>query len=99
MVIAVAVLMLGVLVDTSYTPRPSNLAPILKRLAKALYSHTATQPHSHTATDLACSDRLQLSYSKLGVRGLFIWHFQQAHLELARQHDSLSSSSAVLGIR
>jgi hypothetical protein len=66
MLIAVAVSMLGVLVDTSYTPRPSNLtlAPILKRLAKALYSYTAT--------DLACSDRLQLSYSKLGVRGLFI---------------------------
>jgi hypothetical protein len=50
MLIAVAVSMLGVLVDTSYTPRPSNLAPILERLAKAPYSHTATQPHSHTAT-------------------------------------------------
>jgi hypothetical protein len=90
MVIAVAVLMLGVLVDTSYTPRPSNLAPILKRLAKA--------PYSHTAKDLVCSDRLQLSYSKLGVRGLFIWHFQQADLESAPQHHSLSSLSAVLGI-
>ena len=44
MLIAVAVLMLGVLVDTSHTPRPSNLPPILKRLAKAPYSHTATQP-------------------------------------------------------
>jgi hypothetical protein len=51
MLIAVVVLMLGGLVDTSYTPRPSNLS-ILKRLAKAPYSHTATQPHSHTATDL-----------------------------------------------
>ena len=47
MLIAVAVSMLGVLVDTSYMPRPSNLAPILKRLAKA-----PVQPHSHTATDL-----------------------------------------------
>jgi hypothetical protein len=72
MLIAVAVSILGVLFDTSYTPRPSNLAPILERLAKA--------PHSHTATDLVGSDTLQLSYSKLGVRGLFIWHFQQADL-------------------
>jgi hypothetical protein len=44
--------MLVVLVNTNYTPRPSNLAPILERLAKAPYSHTATQPHSHTATGL-----------------------------------------------
>jgi hypothetical protein len=42
MLIAVAVSMLGVLFDTSYTPRPSNLAPILERLAKVPYSHTAT---------------------------------------------------------
>jgi hypothetical protein len=42
MLMAVAVSMLGVLVDTSYTPRPSNLSPILEHLAKALYSHTAT---------------------------------------------------------
>jgi hypothetical protein len=74
MLIAVAVLMLGVLVNTSYTLRPLNLtlAPILKRLAKARYRYTAIQPHSYIATDLAYSDRLQLSYSKLGVRGLFI---------------------------
>jgi hypothetical protein len=38
----IAVTMLGVLVDESYTPRPSNLAPILERLAKVLYSHPAT---------------------------------------------------------
>jgi hypothetical protein len=44
MLIAVAVLMLGVLVNKNYTLRPSNLAPILERLAKAPYSHTATQP-------------------------------------------------------
>jgi hypothetical protein len=73
MLIAVAVSMLGVLVNTNYTPRPSKLAPILERLAKALYSHTATQPHSHRSS--ISSDRLQLSYFKLGVRGLFIWHF------------------------
>jgi hypothetical protein len=42
--------MLGVLVDTSYTPRPSNLAPILKRLAKEPYSHTATQPQIYYAS-------------------------------------------------
>jgi hypothetical protein len=87
MLIAVAVSMLGVLIDTSYTPRPSNLS-ILKRLAKA------TQPHSHRSS--ISRDRLQLSYSKLGMRGLFIWHFQQADLESAPQHDSLSSSSAML---
>jgi hypothetical protein len=73
MLIAVAVSMLGVLVDTKYTLRASNLAPILERFAKAQYSHTATQPHSHRSN--LSSDRLQLSYSKLGVRGLFIWHF------------------------
>jgi hypothetical protein len=42
MLIAVAVSMLGVLVNTNYTPRLSNLAAILERLAKAPYSHTAT---------------------------------------------------------
>jgi hypothetical protein len=41
MLIAVAVSMLGVLVDTSYTPRPSNLALVLQRLAKSPYSYTA----------------------------------------------------------
>jgi hypothetical protein len=46
MLIVVTVSMLGVLVDTSYTPRPSNLAPFLERLAKAPYSHTATDPVS-----------------------------------------------------
>jgi hypothetical protein len=42
--VTVAVLMLGVLVDTSYTLGPLNRAPILERLAKAAYSYTATQP-------------------------------------------------------
>jgi hypothetical protein len=60
----------GVLVDTSYTPGPTNRAPILERLAKAAYSHTATQPRSHRYR--VSSDRLQLSYFKRGVRGLFI---------------------------
>jgi hypothetical protein len=32
------------------------------------------------------------------VRGLFIWHFQQADFKLAPQHNSLLSSSVVLGI-
>jgi hypothetical protein len=96
MLIAVVVLMLGVLVNTSYTPRLSNLAPILERLAKAPYSHTATHPHGHRSS--ISSDKLQVSYSKLGMRDLFIWHFQQADLELAPQHNSLSSSNAVLGI-
>jgi hypothetical protein len=47
MLIAVAVAIPGVLVDTSHTPRTSDLAPILERLAKA-----PLQPHSHTATGL-----------------------------------------------
>jgi hypothetical protein len=42
--VAVTVSMLGVLDDTSYTLGPSSRAPILERLAKAAYSHTATQP-------------------------------------------------------
>jgi hypothetical protein len=62
--------MLGVLVNTNYTPRLSNLPPILERLAKR---RTATQPHSHRSS--ISRDRLQLRYSKLGVWGLFIWHF------------------------
>jgi hypothetical protein len=49
-------------------------------------------------TNVISSDRLQLSYSKLGVWGLSIWHFQQADLESAPQHDNLWSLSAVLGI-
>jgi autotransporter translocation and assembly factor TamB len=44
MLIVIAVSMLGVLINANYTPRPSNLASILERLAKAPYSHTATQP-------------------------------------------------------
>jgi hypothetical protein len=65
MLIAVAVSMLVVLVNTNYTLRPSNLAPILERLAKAAYSHKATQLHSYRSS--ISSDRLQLSYSRLGV--------------------------------
>jgi hypothetical protein len=57
--------MLGVLVNTNYTLRPLNLASILERLVKALYSYTATQLHSYRSS--TSSDRLQLSYSKLGV--------------------------------
>jgi hypothetical protein len=40
-------------VKPSPAPNPSGFSGVLERLAKALYSHTATQPHSHTATDLA----------------------------------------------
>jgi hypothetical protein len=51
--------LLGVFIDMSYTPGPSNLAllpiradfRVLERLANVSYmSHTAT--HSHTATDI-----------------------------------------------
>jgi hypothetical protein len=57
--------MLGVLVNTNYTLRPLNVASILERLVKALYSYTAIQLHSYRSS--TSSDRLQLSYSKLGV--------------------------------
>jgi hypothetical protein len=66
MLVAVAVSMLGVLVNTNYryryTPRPSELP-----------YRSAVQPYSNRSR--ISSDRLQLGYSKLGVRGLFIWHF------------------------
>jgi hypothetical protein len=68
--------MLGVLVNTNYTPRPSSQTPILERLAKALYSQTARQPDSHTATDVVSAlIDYKLSYSKLGMQGFFTWHF------------------------
>lgn len=44
--VAVSVSTLGVLVNTDYTARPSNLALILERLAKAPYSYTITQPRT-----------------------------------------------------
>ena len=65
-------------------------------MAKAAYSHAATQPRRHRSS--VSSNRLQLSYFKLGVRGLLIRHFQQADLKLAQHHDNLLSLSAVLKI-
>jgi hypothetical protein len=88
--------MLGVLVDTSQTPRPANPASRILGRLRALGKGVA-QPHCHRSS--VSSDRLQLSCFKLGVRGLLVWHIQQADLELAQKHDSLSGSSAVLGIR
>ena len=51
--------MLGVFVDTSYTPGPSILALLLirtgLRVSRSAWQkrRTATQPHSHMATDVA----------------------------------------------
>jgi hypothetical protein len=66
-------LILGVFVDTSYTPGPLTLAMLLSLfsgildcLAMALYSHTATQPHSHRST--VSRHKLQLSCFKLSMR-------------------------------
>jgi hypothetical protein len=50
-----------------------------------------------TAT-LIRSRRLQLSYFRLAVQILIIWHFQHADLELAQKYNNLLSLSAMLGI-
>ena len=53
---AVAALMLGVFVDMSYAPGPSNpaLLPIRAGFGcPGALGKSAVQPHSHTATDLA----------------------------------------------
>jgi hypothetical protein len=67
---------LGVLVDMSYTPGPSNPALLLIRagfrVSRSAWQkcRTATPPHSHRSS--VSSDRLQLSYFKLGVRVILI---------------------------
>lgn len=68
MLIAVAVSMLGVLVDTNYTSRLSYLASKLswsawqkRRTATQPHSHTATQPHMSTATATATATDLVLA--------------------------------------
>ena len=68
---------------------------MLEGLAKS-----ALQPHSaHSHKFNISGDRLPLSCFRLRVRGLLIWHFWQAYLELAQLHDNLFSLSAVLEIR
>jgi hypothetical protein len=74
-VVVVVVPMLGVLVDTSQTPGPSNLAWHPNQFSRVLQrlTQSAVQPHSHRSR--VSSDRLQLSYFKLEARVTPTWHF------------------------
>jgi hypothetical protein len=73
------------LTNVSPAPNPSRFLGVLEGLAKS-----ALQPHSaHSHKFKVSGDRLPLSCFKLSVRGLLIWHFEQADLELAQQHDNL----------
>jgi hypothetical protein len=83
------------LTTVSPAPNPSRFSGVLEGLEKsALHPHSA---HSHKFK--VSGDRLPLSRFKLGARGLLIWHFWQADIELAQQHNNLLSLSIVLGIR
>jgi hypothetical protein len=71
--IALCMMMVGCVKAVFWTgsAAPSRTTEINKR-------HTAAQPHSHRPS--VSNDRLQLSYFRLGVRGLFI---QQADFRIS----------------